>query len=466
VVGQKVAASDASVHVSKRIVLLVAVLSSFITPLMLSANNIAIPSIGREFNMDVITLSWVATSYSLAAATFLVPFGRIADIHGRRKLLFWGVVVFTVASLLCALSVSEATLLAFRVLQGIGAAMQFGTSTAILTSVFPPQERGRVLGLSVASVYTGLSIGPFVGGMLTQTLGWRSIYLMIVPLGLAMSVAILWGLRAEWADARGEKLDVWGSLVYAVSIVALMYGLTALPAAHGGVLIAFGLIGLLAFVIWELRVTHPVLNIALFRGNSVFAFSNLAAFVNYSATSAVGFLLSLYLQYLKGLSPWEAGMVLLSQPVVQAIFSPLAGRLSDRVEPRLVASSGMAITVMGLVLFTFLDAQTSQTYIITVLLLSGFGFALFSSPNTNAVMSSVEKRHYGIASATIGTMRLTGQMLSMGIAMLVFSLIIGAAEITPDRYPAFLLAARSIFYIFTGLCLVGVFASLARGKLR
>ena len=453
-------------HVSKEAVLLVAVLSSFVTPLMAASINIAIPSIGKEFGLDAILLGWLATSYSLAAATFLVPFGRVADIYGRRKLLLWGVVVYTVASLMCAVSTSEAMLLAFRVLQGIGAAMQFGTSMAILTSVYPQQERGRVLGINVASVYVGLSVGPFAGGMMTQYLGWRSIFLLMVPLGLAMVAAILWGLRGEWAEARGEKLDLPGSVMYGASIVVLMYGLTQLPGALGGILIFMGMVGLLAFVRWEMRVKNPVLNVALFARNSVFALSNLAAFVNYTATAAVGFLLSLYLQYLKGLSPEQTGLVLLAQPVVQAIFSPFAGRLSDRVEPRIVASAGMVLTVIGLVLFTFLDAQTSQTYIVGVLLVSGLGFALFSSPNTNAVMSSVEKRYYGVASATVGTMRLTGQMLSLGITMLVFAVTMGAVQITPQYYPVFLGAMRAVFIICTALCVVGVFASLARGKVR
>jgi len=217
---------------------------------------------------------------------------------------------------------------------------------------------------------------------------------------------------------------------------------------------------------WEIRVGSPVLNMNLFRNNTVFAFSNLAALINYSATSAVGFLLSLYLQYVKALSPQNAGLVLVSQPVMMAIFSPLAGRLSDRIEPRIVASVGMALTTIGLLPFVFLNEGTPLGFIVASLVLLGFGFALFSSPNTNAVMSSVEHRFYGVASATLGTMRLTGQMLSMGIAMLILAIYVGKVQITAEYYALFLTSLKTAIGVFAVLCFVGIFASLARGKVR
>jgi MFS family permease len=202
----------------------------------------------------------------------------------------------------------------------------------------------------------------------------------------------------------------------------------------------------------------------MFSNNRTFTFSNLAALINYSATFAVSFLLSLYLQYIKGLPPQSAGMVLVAQPFVMTVFSPLAGRLSDRVEPRVVASIGMTLTTIGLILFTFLDNETSLAFIVFNLILLGFGFAMFSSPNTNAIMTSVEKRYYGIASGTLGTMRLVGQMLSMGIAMLLFAIFIGRAQITPEYYSLFIESVNVAFMIFSVLCFIGIFASLARGK--
>jgi EmrB/QacA subfamily drug resistance transporter len=448
----------------KRIALLVAALASFLAPFMSSSVNVALPAMGEEFSVDAVTLGWVSSAYLLAAAMFLLPVGKIADIHGRKRIFSYGIVIYSLSSLLCAISTSAISLICFRVLQAIGSAMIFGTSVAILTSVFPPGERGRALGISVAATYTGLSLGPVLGGFLTQNLGWRSIFLANVPVGVIVFVLIRLGLKGEWAEARGERLDLVGSIISGLSLVALMYGLSLLPAMSGGWLLLLGGLGLLSFVYWETRVENPILSMHLFRNNTVFAFSNLAAFVHYAATFAVGFLLSLYLQYVQGLTPQDAGFILVAQPVVMAVISPLAGRLSDRVESRIVASAGMALTVVGLLLLTFVRAETPLGFIIASLVLLGFGFALFSSPNTNAVMSSVHSRFYGVASAMLGTMRLTGQMLSMGITMLVLSLYVGKVEITPEHYASFLTATRTAFGIFAAFCFGGVFASLARGK--
>lgn len=453
-------------NISKPFVLVITTLSSFLTPFMGSSVNIALPTISNEFAMDAVLLSWVSISFIMAAAMFLVPFGRIADIYGRKRIFTCGILIYTVSSLLTAFSTSASMLIFFRILQGIGGAMIFGTGMAILISVFPVGERGKALGINVAAVYLGLSLGPFLGGFLTQHFGWRSIFLANVPLGLIMIALIFCKLKGEWAEARGERFDFVGSLIYSLTLIAIMYGFSLLPSMSGAWLIAMGALGVLAFIKWEMKTESPVLDINLFRNNRTFAFSNLAALINYCATFAVNFLLSLYLQYIKGISPQNTGLILVSQPIVMAIFSPFAGRLSDRFEPRIVASIGMALTVIGLLFLTFLSEKTSLEFIITTLILLGFGFALFSSPNTNAIMSSVEKRFYGIASGTLGTMRLTGQVLSMGIAVLIFATYIGRVQITPEYYPLFLKSAKVAFIIFSVLCFFGTFASLLRGKVR
>jgi EmrB/QacA subfamily drug resistance transporter len=452
--------------VSKGTALLVATLASFLMPFMGSSINVALPSLGKEFSMDAVLLSWVATSYLLAAAVFLVPWGRLGDIYGRKRIFTAGIAVYTLGSLLCGLSVSTAMLLSCRIVQGMGSAMMFGTALAIITSVFPPQERGRAMGITVAAVYTGLSLGPFLGGLLTQHLGWRSVFIINVPLGLIMIGFVLWKLKGEWAEARGERFDFVGAAVYGGAMVAIMYGFSLLPAVWGAAVIAAGVLGIVAFVRWEMRVKSPVLNMSLFRRNAVFVLSNLAALINYSATFAVTFLLSLYLQYVKGFTPQYAGLILVAQPVVMAVVSPLAGRLSDRIEPRIVASLGMTLTTAGLLLFAFVGEGTTLAFIIPGLAVLGLGFGLFSSPNMNAVMSSVERRFYGVAAGTVSTMRLVGQMLSMGLAMLVFAVVIGRVEITPEVYVQFLSGVRIAFIVFAALCFAGIFASLARGRVR
>jgi MFS family permease len=333
-------------------------------------------------------------------------------------------------------------------------------------SVFPAGERGKVLGINVAAVYLGLSCGPFLGGLLTHYFGWRTIFLINIPFGLLIIFFTFRKLKGEWTEARGEKFDFIGSILYSFILVTIVYGFSLLPGIWGVFFILLGVLGIWAFVKWEIKSESPVFDIDLFRNNKVFAFSNLAALINYSAIFAVSFLLSLYLQFIKGLSPQAAGMIMISQPIVQAVFSPFAGRLSDRIEPRMVASTGMALTTVGLAFFIFLDEKTTISFIVVGLILIGFGLALFSSPNTNAVMSSIERKFYGVASGILGTMRTTGNMFSMGIVMLIFSLYIGRTQITPSYYPLFIKSVKSAFIIFTSLCLAGIFASLPRGRVR
>ncbi|MSS70714.1 MAG: MFS transporter [Candidatus Latescibacteria bacterium] len=451
---------------TRRSALLVATLSSFLNPFMASSVNIALPSIGREFAVDAVLLSWIPTAYLLSVAVFLIPFGRAGDIYGRKKVFTYGTSIFTASTLLLSVASSVGELIAFRVLQGIGSAMIFGTSVAILSSVFPASERGRALGVTVAAVYSGLSAGPFLGGFLAQQFGWRSIFWAALPLGLLILGIVRWKLKDEWAESRGEPFDLWGALFYGVSLVAIMDGFAWLPGIRGVALIVAGLLGLGAFVRWEMRVAHPVLGVHLFRGNRVFAFSSLAAMINYSATFAVGFLLSLYLQYVRGFTPQRAGLILVAQPVVQALFSPFAGRLSDRIEPRTVASVGMAFTAIGLFLLAFLREKTALEFIVLSLVFLGFGFALFSSPNANAIMGAVEKRFYGVASGVLGTTRMLGQMLSMGIVTLIFAIHLQGCPMTPESAPLLLKSAKTAFIAFATLCCCGILASLSRGKMR
>lgn len=451
---------------SKRLALLVAALGSFASSFMASSVNIALPSIGMEFAIDAVLLSWVTTSYVLALAMLLVPFGRLGDIYGRKKLFVYGTSLFALSSLLSALSSSAAMLVSFRALQGVGGAMFIGAIVAILTSVFPTEERGEAFGANVAAVYLGLSLGPFLGGVLTQNFGWRSVFLAGVPPGLAASLLSSLKLKGEWVGDKGKAFDFAGSALYSLSLLALIYGFSSLPSALAARLIFAGALGILAFVWWESKVGSPVLDLSLFRGNRPFSFSNLAALIGYTSTFAVTFLLSLYLQYVKGLTPQTAGLILISQPVMMATFSPLAGKLSDRVEPRDVSSIGIGLTAASLLALTFLNEKTSLKLIIASLILLGLGFAFFSSPNTNAAMASVERKFYGVAAAALGTMRSAGQTLSMGVATLMLATYLGRVQITPAHYSAFLEGVNAAFAVFAALCFAGALVSIARGKTR
>jgi len=455
-----------STRPEKRAALMAATFAAFLTPFLGAALNVALPSIGKEFNANAILLNLTATVYLLSTAMFLLPFGRLGDIVGRKRIFTYGLIVFIVSSALGAVSPSMIFLIIFRVFQGIGSAMIFGTGVAILTSIFPPGERGRALGINVAAVYIGLSAGPFVGGLLTQYLGWRVIFWILVPVGIFALILLRIKIKGEWADSLGEKFDWKGSLLYMLSLLLMMVGFSILPQFYGFAFLGIGFIILLFFLYFENKVSNPLLEIKLFRYNRVFAFSNLAALINYSATFGVGFLMSLYLQYIKGLDPGEAGLILVVQPLIMALFSPITGKLSDKIQAQVIASIGMVFTTVGLVLLIFVGGDTQIAFILFILSLLGIGFALFSSPNTNAIMSSVERKHLGVASGAVGTMRMIGQMLSMSIVLILFSVLIGKIEISPAVYPAFLKSMRIAFTLFAILCFGGIFASVARGKVK
>lgn len=450
----------------RRAVLIVATLTAFMMPFMMSALNLALPAIQKEFAIDAVLLNWVVSSYVLAAAVTLVPSGKLADIYGRKKIFISGVVLFFSAALFLAPARAYWWLILWRVVQGLGGGMVMSTGIAMITSVFPLNERGKAIGFNVAAVYAGLAMGPIAGGFLTEVFGWRSIFILTVPMGMLVFYLSVRMIREDWAEAEGEKFDFLGSLLLGGAFICFMFGLSLMPSWNGVTVAGFGILLTLLFIGQELRTPFPVFEVRLFRDNRVFAFSGLAALINYGATSAVSFLLSLYLQYIMGFGPQRAGLVLLFQPVVMALLSPIAGKLSDRIEPRVLASLGMSLTALGLLQLSFLHQKSNAGAVILALICLGLGFALFSSPNMNAIMSSVEKRYYGVASGAVGSMRLIGNMISMAVAMVLFAIYLGSEGITPEQYPALLKAIKTCFGIFCALCTLGIFFSLARGDLR
>jgi EmrB/QacA subfamily drug resistance transporter len=458
--------TDNSDRATRNAAIFVAALSSFIGPFMGSSVNVALPAIGSEFTMGAVVLGWINTAYLLAAATFLIPFGRLGDLYGRKRIFTTGIILLLVSSVLLALSSSSTEMILYRVLQGFASSMIFATALPILMSVIPPQERGKAIGLTVAAVYLGLSTGPFFGGLVTQQLGWRYIFWLNVPLGLLLLLATVFLLKGDWADEARNRFDYVGAMILGLGVLLTMYGFTTMPSFLAGTLVVLGISAMILFVRYERGVMNPLVDIRLFSENPVFAFSNLAALINYAATFAVGFILSLYLQKVRGYTPQYAGTILIAQPLVQAIFSPLAGRLSDRLEPRTLASAGMAVTAVGLVFLALLTEATSTVFLVACLILLGFGFALFSSPNTNAIMSSVAPRIYGLAGATLSAVRQIGMMFSMAVVTMMMSLFIGNAEILPENAGAFLTSCRYAFGLFALLCFGGIFASLARGKMQ
>ncbi len=436
----------------------VVAITAFMGTFLISSINIALPAIGKNFDLDAVSLSWIVTSFLLSTAMFMLPVGRWGDLSGIRRIFKTGVVIFTLSTLLSGFAASGFWLILLRFLQGIGAAFTNTSGSAILVASFPPRFRGRVLGFSVSAVYLGLAFGPFAGGFLTQYLGWRSIFFISAFLGLiTTTIAFVFLGKDELLAKTNRKIDLKGTLFYMTGLVLMVYGSARIPAYSGWLLMGGGI--LLLVISWNLeqRSAMPVLDTRLITGNRLFAFSNAAALINYSATFAIVFLLSLYLQKVRGLNPRDAGTILIAQPVVMALLSPVAGRLSDRIQPRYLASLGMTLCTMGLVAFALLSETTPLWLIIIILCIVGLGFALFSSPNMNTIMSSVDKTQYGIASGTASTMRVIGQIISMTIVALFFAALFGKSTMEAVPAPQFLKAMKSGFTVFAMI-------SASRGK--
>ncbi len=445
-------------------ILLVTVFGNFITPFMLSAVNIALPTIGSHFQVDSVSLNWVATAYLLAVSVILLPFGKVADIYGRKKMYFIGMLLSGLTTFLCSIAPTFAVFIAARVAQGLSIGMTLGIGPAILTSAFPPEKRGKVLGIATAAVYIGASAGPLLGGVLVENFGWRGVFWTVVPLFALVSVMTITLIKSEWASETKVSFDFIGAALYAVGIVLLIYGVSEIPAAAATGFAIGGLAILVVFILFEMKVDSALLDIKLFRGNRVFVFSNIATLINYCAISCMTYLLSLKLQYFQGLSPFDAGLVLFIQPLLQAIFSPVAGRVSDRIHPKKVASFGMAVSCVGIVLLIVESIYVGMWLIILALVMLGLGFALFASPNTNAIMSVVDRSQFGVASSMIATMRTIGQVFSMGIVMSVFALMIGKVQMSQVVYEKFSGSLQAIYIIMVIISVAGIFASLVKNK--
>lgn len=450
----------------QRITLIMVLLNAFATPIMLSAVNVALPAIAMDLSMSAVLISWVPMAYLMASAMFVLIFGRLADMLGRKRIFLLGTVSVIVTSLIAAFSSTAAMLIAARILQGTGAAMLYATQVAIVSSVFPPAGRGRVIGLTVSMIYLGLTIGPLVGGYAIDLFGWRASFLVHIPLAIIVLYIGFTYVNNEWLSDERGSFDLFGAIMYALAILIFCLSISGLPSPLSIVFLFVSLLLFVFFFLFERAHKHPIFDVTLFFTNRGFTFSCLAALIIYTATFANVVQVSLYLQYLKGMSATMAGIVMMCQPMTMALFSPLSGRLSDRFEPKHIASLGMLISGTGLILLAGLRVDSSIGYLIAALVITGLGFGLFSSPNANAVMGSVEKRFYGSVTGVLATMRIAGQLSSMVLVTLIFALIIGPVKLTISHYAELEQAIRLTFTIAAVLCVPGLYFSVARGRMQ
>lgn len=442
----------------------VCVITSFITTFMGSALNLSIPSLEEEFKVGAQTVGWVITIYMLTCSALAVPFGRLSDRVERGNILRLGILIFCISSLTAVLSKTMWMLLAFRLMQGIGASMIFSTNIAILAGAFDEEHRGRVLGYSTCATYAGLSAGPVLGGVLNQNLGWRAIFIATAIVSAAAFYGAFFKLpRGEKKSGRislsyGANFDYAGNILFVVSIALTMYGLSSLKSFAGAPLILF--IGILLFIFFvriEMKTKNPVIDVNLFRKNIPFTLSNLAAMVNYGSNFALSYLMSIYLQVVKGMSSQWAGVILITNTVIMTLLSPFVGRISDRHSPFKMSAAGMALCAAALGLLSFLPEDASLTEIIMILALSGVGFSFFSTPNTNAVMSCVERKDYGVSASILSTMRSIGHTAGMSVVTAVVGIYIGSGSLKGAGTEVLMKTFHISFFIFTLLCILGIF---------
>jgi EmrB/QacA subfamily drug resistance transporter len=451
---------------SATMILLTVCIAQFMAPFMLTAIGVALPSLGRDLGASAVQIGLVEQFYVLSLAMFMLTFGRLGDIVGQRIMFLLGLVVFTLLTFFLGFAASILLVIVLRFFQGLGAAMMLSGSMALVAAAFPPHLRARKIGLVSACTYVGLSIGPVIGGYVTLHFGWRHIFLMPVPIGIVAILTCLFGMQEMEKNASGERMDWQGSLIYALSVGSIMTGAAhAQQAVLGMPMLLGGFIGLVLFFILEQRSPSPLLDVKLLSGNRFFTLSSLAALGNYAATFGIVFFMSLFLQYAKGLTARQAGCILLLQPLMQVVTSPLAGRLAERYPIATLATSGMLISGAGLLLAALtLDIQTPLWLVAVELMLIGAGFGIFITPNTTAIMDSVERRQYGVASGMIGAMRTLGMATSLTTITLVFSLFMGDQAVDHTNLDRFLLSMQTALVVFAVFSCLGILLSLIRGR--
>jgi EmrB/QacA subfamily drug resistance transporter len=444
--------------------LIIVCLGSIIGPIGMASVNIAIPDLAADLQANATMVSWLPTLFILSSVIFMLPAGKLADNFGRKRIYTYGLALNAFSSFMCGLGTTIEWVLFWRFVQGAAAAMIFGTGVAIITSVTPSHKRGAALGITAACVYVGLTVAPAVGGWLTELWGWRSVFLFQVPIVIALLLLIKLCLKGEWKNDEKTKYDWWGTVIFALFASSLVYGLSILPNIFGVMMLILSAISLGLFILHQSRSRRPLIRVQMFRESRVFSMSLMTSLLMYASNFPLVFLMSLYLQYVKGLSPSDAGQVILVQALSMAIMAPFSGKLADKFQPRLVATFGCVIVASGLCVLSLMNTQTSVTYIAASLLLIGIGFGLFSTPNNNAIMGGVKIHEVGVASASMNLSRTIGNLLGMSLVNLMVHYYLGSAQFTQEQNPALIKTVEMALNMSLIFVVVACVISALRGK--
>lgn len=444
-------------------VLLAVGVGTFMSALDGSVVNIVLPVVQRTFNTQIATIEWVVVIYLLVVSGLLLTFGRLGDLRGHRQIYLWGYVIFIISSALSGLAPSALLLVIFRGLQALGAAMLFSNAPAILTTSFPASQRGQALGLQGTMTYLGLTVGPSLGGWLTQALSWRAVFYINVPVGL-IALGLSWFfVPADVPDERRQRFDARGALLFITGLVALLLALNMGAEWGWGsapilTLLAGAVLLLALFVRWENRVEAPMLDLSLFR-IPVFTLSVVSAVLNYVALYIIVFLMPFYLLNGRGFNPAQAGLLLTAQPLLMAIAAPLSGTFSDRIGSRLPATLGMAILAVGMLILSRLAPNTPVIYAALGLAVAGLGTGIFVSPNNSALMGAAPRARQGIAAGVLATARNVGMVLGIGLSGAILTTFTALSP-TSGIFQAVAVG----FVVAAGIAVAAAVASGSRGN--
>jgi EmrB/QacA subfamily drug resistance transporter len=451
-------------------------LGTFMSSFDINAANIALPMIQSSFHTSIAIVEWVVVAYLLTLCSTQLTIGRISDLCGPKKIYTAGFVSFTVSSILCGISWNITSLIVFRILEAISAAMMASTSSAIITNAVAPSSRGKALSFTAIAVAVASCAGPTLGGLLASRFGWNSIFFINIPIGILGTVFSLKFIQKDTAKL-GVKFDLPGSALIILALVAILLPLDLLSLNTINVLTAIlllvaGLVLAAIFILHESRIDQPILNLALFK-NHIFANSNFAASLFYTAEFMMVFLSPYYLQQQHLLTPSVAGMMMFPMALMMLVFAPIAGTLSDKFDSRLISSIGMAILAAAILGFGGFQANTPIALLIVMFAFVGIGAGLFNTPNNSAVMGSVSTAHRGIAGATLGTMRTIGMVLGEAISATLLSANLsrgtqifslqGITGLLLQR-SAFSYAQRITCIVAAACALLAMLFSLTRGK--
>lgn len=456
--------SSAEKSAIAKFALIIVCLGSIIGPLGMASVNIAIPDMAADLQANAKMVSWLPTLFILSSVMFMLPAGKLADNFGRKRIYTYGLALNAFSSFMCGLGDSIEWVLFWRFVQGAASSMIFATGIAIISSVTPSHKRGAALGLASACIYIGLTVAPAVGGWFTELWGWRAVFLFQVPIVIALLILIKMRLEGEWKNDDKTKFDWWGTGIFAVFSSSLVYGLSILPRVLGIVMLVLAALSLGLFVLHQSRSRKPLIRIQMFRDSRVFSMSLSTSLLMYASNFPLVFLMSLYLQYVKGFSPSHAGQVILLQALSMAILAPISGKLADKFQARLVATLGCVVVGVGLAVLSMINTETSILYIATSLLLIGIGFGLFSTPNNNAIMGAVKPDEVGVASASLNLSRTIGNLFGMSLVNLMVHFYIGDAQFSVEQNPALIQTFDMALLMSLSFVVVACVLSALRGK--